>query len=205
MYTTFFVCKPQELAEGFPGWRLPLPQPVRREFKNPFTGKVSTIETREPEWQDEGDQAFDRDYQAVAIEGSYEDYLERRLPPFVHTLPHWAAKSLTEVELSPLAQAVGVAPRFECPLYGPPASGAVLQELSPDMLSKLALLDERGVDAAAEKWAATMSTPEYTRSMTGSNIKDGWTASEAMEILRPIVALARQAGAGQRMYLLIEA
>src|SRR5262245_26351940 len=30
IYTTFFLCKPPELPGGFPGWRLPLAQPVRR-------------------------------------------------------------------------------------------------------------------------------------------------------------------------------
>jgi hypothetical protein len=50
-----------------------------------------------------------------------------------------------------------------------------------------------------------MSTPDYTHSVSGERLNDGWAANEAMEILQPIVALARQAAAGQRMYLLIEA
>ena len=204
IYTTFFLCKPEELPGGFPGWRAPLAAPVQRQFKNPFTGEISTIETRAPEWPEEEQDALERDYQVVAMQGKYEEYLEGRLPPSVRTCRHWAAKGLTEIELSPLAEAVGVEPRFECPLYAPPSSGAMLLELPPDMLSKLVSQDQSGLQAVAEKWAARMSTPEYTHSVTGVKLNDGWAASETMEILSPIVALARQAGVGQRMYLLIE-
>ena len=97
IYTTFFLCKREELSAGFPGWRLPLPKPVRREFKNPFTGTVAVMETREPEWPEEADEAFPPRYQVVAIEGSYKDYLENRLPPFVRENPHWATKAVTEI------------------------------------------------------------------------------------------------------------
>lgn len=206
IYTTFFACNPQQLPSGFPGWLPPLPKPVERQFKNPFTGEISTVETREPEWPDGEDaDLMDREYQVVAIQGDYEDYLEGRLPPFVQRQPHWAAKGLTEVELSPLAQAIGLEAKFECPLYGPPSCGAVLQELPSEMLPKLASLDERSLKALAAKWAATMSTREYTHSVTGVKLNDGWAQSDAIEILQPIVALARQAAAGQQIYLLIEA
>ena len=46
IYSTFFLCKPEELSSGFPGWRPALPESVRREVTNPFTGKTMTIETR---------------------------------------------------------------------------------------------------------------------------------------------------------------
>jgi hypothetical protein len=205
IYTTFFLCKPEELHGGFPGWRPPLAAPVRRQFKNPFTGELSTIETREPEWLEEGEEVFERDYQVVAAEGNYKDYLEGRLPPFIRACPHWAAKGLTEVELGPLADALGVVPTFEFSLYCPPSAGATLQQLPLDMPSKLVSQDQPGLQAIAEKWAARMSTPEYTHSVTGVRLNDGWTASEGMGILRQIVTLARQAAVGQRMYLLIEA
>ena len=60
IYSTFFLCKPNDLPRNFPGWRLPLAIPVRRQLKNPFTGQTSTIETREPEWPDEED-VFEED------------------------------------------------------------------------------------------------------------------------------------------------
>lgn len=191
--------------DAFPGWRPPLPQPVRREFKNPFTGEVSIIETREPEFINEGDEAPERHYSVTAIEGSYEEYLESRLPPFVRAHPHWAAKGLTEIELSPLAAALGVEPNLECALYGPPSIGALVLQLSPDMLSKLSELDRRGVETVAKRWATMRSSPEYTHSVTGVKLSDGWKASDAMELLLPAVALARQAAGEKQMYLLIEA
>src|SRR4051794_39853795 len=97
-YTTFFLCDPEELTSGFPGWRLPLAKPVTREVRNPFTGAVSVVESHEPEWPEEAGDEAEREYQVVQIEGNYEDYLEGRLPRFVHSSPHWAAKGLTQVE-----------------------------------------------------------------------------------------------------------
>jgi hypothetical protein len=204
VYTTFFLCKPEELPRGFPGWRPPLPTPVRRQFKNPFTGQISTIETREPEWSDEQGDAFEREYQVVSIEGAYEDYLEGRLPPSVGRWPHWAAKGLTELELRPLAEAMGLRAEFDFPLYAPRSSGATLQELPPEMLTKLPSIDQAGLEGVAEKWAATMSTPCYTHSASGRKLNEGWTANEAMEILECLLQLAQQAEPGQHIYLLIE-
>jgi hypothetical protein len=186
IYTTLFLCKREELLDGFPGWSHPLPEPVRREFENPFTGTVSTMETREPEWPDDAFEAVPPKYQVVAISGSFEDYLENRLPPFVRAKPHWATKGLSEEELGLLAQAVDVEPNFESPLFAPPSSGATLRQLPPELLSQIARLDDRGLELFAEKCAVTMSPSEA-------------------KILRPIVELARRATDGQRMYLLIEA
>jgi hypothetical protein len=204
VYTTFFLCKSEELPGGFPGWRLPLPQPVHREIRNPFTGETSVIETREPIWPEEASEELSRDYRVLAIEGRYEDYLEGRLPPFVHRCPHWAAKSLTEVELRPLLQEFGVDAGLECAIYSPPSAGAVVQQLPSELLPKLGSLDQTGLKVVAKRWAATMSTPEYTHSVSGEKLSDGWTVSDAMEILKPIVALARKAAGGQELYLLIE-
>jgi hypothetical protein len=205
IYTTVVVCDPQELVAGFPGWRTPLPNPVKREVKNPFTGEMMTIETREPDWgDDDGTDPVNLEYQVVSIEGNYQDYLDGRLPGFIRSNQHWATKNLTVVELAPLAEAVGEEPRFECPLYSPPSLGAILHEFPVDMVAKFASLDDQGLDAVAKKWAATMSTPEYTHSVTGLKLDDGWSATEAMEVLKPLVDLARKTGDGQRMYLFIE-
>jgi hypothetical protein len=202
IYTTFFLCKQDELPGGFPGWRLPLKKPVRRKFRHPLTREWSVVETREPEWPEDADEELDQDYQVAALEGRYEDYLEGRLPPFVRACPHWAAKGLTEVELDPLFKATAVEGSLECALYGPPSLGAVIQQLPPEFLAKIGSLNQKAV---AKRWAAAMSTPEHTHSVSGVKLSDGWTTTEALEILRPIVTLARIATAGQRMYLLIEA
>ena len=143
--TTFFLCRPAELPSGFPGWRLPLAQPVRRKFRNPFTGKDEIVETRDPEWSDgEGDE-LGRENQVVEIAGSYEDYLEGRLPPFVRSCPHWAAKGLTQVELTPLLEAAGVAESMECAIYSPPSLGAVVQQFPAGFLTNLGSLDQKTV------------------------------------------------------------
>jgi hypothetical protein len=205
IYTTFFLCKPEELPVGFPGWRLPLAKPVRRKVRNPFTGKMVVIESREPKWPKGAGDEPDRDYQVVAIEGPYEDYLEDRLPPFVRGCSHWAAKGLTEVELKPFLESAGVDDRLEPAIYSPPSSSAMVQQLPTELLTKLGSLNQRGLRSVAKRWAAVMSTPEYTHSVSGIKISDGWTVSDAMEIVQPIVELARKAASGQRMYLLIEA
>lgn len=206
IYSTFFVCNTEKLPDGFPGWRPPLLKPVRRKVKNPFTGKMTILETRAPEWSDEEEStSLAREYKVVAITGKYEDYLEGRLRPFVRAQPHWCAKGLTEVELNPLGQAAGVEPALETTLYSPPSSGALLQQLRPELLAKLLVLDKEGVKAIGERWAATMSTPRYTHSVTGKKISAGCSAEDALAILEPILELARQVSDQQGMYLLIEA
>src|SRR5690349_1883975 len=120
VYTTFFITRPEELASGFPGWKPPLPAPVRREFRHPFTKQLVSIVTREPEWPAEEQRGAMPQYRAVPVQGRYEDYLENRLPPFVRQQQHWAAKGLTDIEVEPLLRAVGVATELESPIYAPP-------------------------------------------------------------------------------------
>ena len=209
IYTTFFLCNPQQLAAGFPRWRSPLPTAVKRVVKNPFTGQAMTIETREPEWP-EGAFAEPQNYerQVVAIKGEYrdyQDYLEGRLPAFVRGQPHWAAKGLMEIEVGALAEALDCESSLECALYPPPSSSKALQKIPAAATRALALLDADGLNAIATKWAATMSGPDYTQSTTGEVLSDGWSQGDAMEALRPIAALARKAAADQQMYLLTEA
>ncbi|HVX09740.1 MAG TPA: hypothetical protein VHC22_00925 [Pirellulales bacterium] len=184
IYTTFFVCTPPELAAAFPGWLPPLTTPVKRDTTKPFTGETTTVESREPEWTD------DPDTDSPDLD-------------FVFSHPHWDTKGLTEVELGPLADALGLEPKFEYPLYAPPSSHVYLVGLPTELVPKLVSLDANGLEAVAAKWAAAMSTPEYTHSVTGNKLNDGWTPSDAMGILHEFVTLARQASADQRLYLLI--
>jgi hypothetical protein len=202
IYTTFFLCRPDELPDGFPGWRLPLATPVRREARNPFTGKVVVVESREPQWPEDASEDTTAEYHVVAIEGSYEDYLEARLPPFVRACPHWAAKGLTEVDLAPLLEGAGAPGEMACPLYAPPSSGAMLQQLPSGFLAALPSLDR---NAVARRWAAALSTPEHTHTISGVKLSDGWTPAEALDVLEPLAALVRRAAEGQQLYLLTEA
>ena len=164
VYTTFFLCRPDELPGGPPGWRPPLAKPVRREFRNPFTGELSVVETREPEWPEGEGEGPEREYRVIALEGRYEDYLEGRLPAFVGSCPDWAAKGLTELELKPLLKAAGLEGSLEHAIYSPPWSGAVVQQLPPEFLDRLPSLDQKSL---AKRWAAAMSTPEHTHSVSG--------------------------------------
>jgi hypothetical protein len=99
IYSTLFLCTPAELKDGFPGWRPPLDQSVVRLMENPFTGESVTIESRDPFGDEVDDEDSEHEFQVPEIEGSYEDYLEQRLPSFVRDQSHWAAKDLTALEL----------------------------------------------------------------------------------------------------------
>ena len=117
IYSTFFLCKPQVLQSGFPGWRPPLPEPISRQVKNPFTGEMMTIKTRVPEWPEDAEDDLDKRIGVVVGQGRYEDYLEGRLPQFVRGQSHWCAKNLTQVELDPLGEAAGFPSALDDALY----------------------------------------------------------------------------------------
>jgi hypothetical protein len=203
IYSTFFLAKPRDLGRGFPGWKPPLPKPVQRTFKNPFTGEVKTIESTAPEWPDEDD-GWSRAPQVVGITGDYEDYLEGRVPRFVRDRPHWCAKGLTEVELKPLGQALDIEPALATALYGPPPAGAIIDRIRPELVSALESLEKNEVKAVARRWAATMSSRDFTHSVTGNRISDGWRVGDALDILEPLIDLARERAEGEFMYLLVE-
>jgi hypothetical protein len=200
IYTTLFLCSPDGLIAGFPGWKPPLGQPVRREFRNPFTGTMTVIETREPEWasEDAVDETISH-FREGAVHGGFKDYLESRLSPFVRECPHWAAKGLTD--LKPLLRAVQVSDLLEHPIYGPPSRGAMIQQLPREFIDKMANIEQTSV---AEKWAAEMSAPIHTHSVSGKRINEGWTTDQAMQALSPIVSLVKKATQGQSMYFLVE-
>src|SRR5687768_15677660 len=132
IYTTFFVAWPGDLPAGFPGWKLPLTVPVRREFRNPFTKELVSVDTREPDWPAEEEPVAMPQHRAVVTQGRYEDYFENRLPPFVRAREHWAAKGLSDIEIEPLLRAVRVDIELHSPIYAPPSSGAVLKEFPAD-------------------------------------------------------------------------
>ena len=208
IYSTFFLSAPEQLHSGFPGWKLPLPQPVTRSTINPFTLEKMTIETRAPEWDDvDPDDLPFPDMAVVAIEGDYQAYLEQRLPPFIQSQPHWCSKGLTLVELDPLIGIVtGIdEKRLETPLYAHPSLGSWIAQFPSDFFEHLTAAEEAAITAVAEKWAATMSTPEYTHSMDGNRLSEGWTVEDASGILSNITELARRQEPGQSLYLLTEA
>lgn len=207
IYTTFFLGEPRQLLAALPGWKLPLPRPVTRRSINPFTREEIMITTREPEWDDFDPESMEiPEYQVVAIEGDYETYLEQRIPSYVQSQPHWCAKNLTSVELDPLiAAAIGTDDaRLETALYAHPSLGTAIEQFPDAFVAQLKTAGDASLRSLAEKWAARMSTPEFTHSVSGVRLSDGWTVDDALGILKPLVELAKQQTINQSMFLLIE-
>jgi hypothetical protein len=205
IYTTFFLCEPAALSGGFPDWRPPLAEPVRHEVRDPFTDELMVVESRVPVWPVESEDAgrwLEPAYEVVTVEGSYDDYLEDRLPPFVRNCPHWIAQGLTDIELAPLLELVDLPVSMEQPIYAPPWYGEMLQQLPAGFLARLLSLDQQDV---ARRWAAAMSAPEDADSAPGQVLSDAWTASDALELLQRLIDLAKKADAAHQMYLLTEA
>jgi hypothetical protein len=57
------------------------------------------------------------------------------------------------------------------------------------LISKLISFDNSGTDVVAKRWAEIMSGPNYTHSVAGVRLNDGWQMSHAKEILQIIVAI----------------
>jgi hypothetical protein len=207
IYTTFLLCEPHKLAEGFPGWLPPLDAPVVRTVRNPFTGAELTLETQAPDWPDtEGSDFTMPPMQVISGQGDYQTYLERRIPSFVQSLPHWCIKNLTSLELVPLVEAAGiVASQLDTPLYSHPSCSAGLEQFDQEFVALLKGSDDATLEGLASRWAATMSTSDYTHSISGDRIADDWTNADAMSLLRPLAALAKKQSGSQRLYLLTEA
>jgi len=202
IYTTFFLCEPHELYPAFPGWKLSLPEPVSRTRTNPFTGEETTVKTREPEWIDVDPNDMQMpEIGVVAIEGDYETYSQNRIPSFVQSKPHWCAKNLTSIELEPLiAAATGIEEQeLETALYAHPSLSAGIEHIPSDFVDRLKSSNESVLNSIAKKWAAIMSTPDFTHSVDGERIEDD------MGVVRQITDLAKKQENDQSMYLLTEA
>lgn len=208
IYTTFFLCAPAELPAAFPGWKLPLPEPVSRTQVNPFTQEEITVETREPAWDNAAPNEMEMpNWDVVAIDSDYETYLENRLPRLVQSKPHWCAKNLTSLEIEPLVAAtIGSAGlQLETALYAPSSIAAGIELLPDEFVACLALSDEGALYGFAERWAAEMSSPEFTHSANGDRIQDEMTVNEALSVVDPIALIAKQRQNSESLYLLTEA
>jgi len=207
IYSTFFLAEPNQLPSAFPDWKLPLAEPLTRTSVNPFTREEVTITTRAPEWEDFDPEHVDfPERQVVAMEGDYQTCLENRIPPFVQSQPHWCGKNLTNVELEPLvAAATGIDdPELESALYAHPALACGSEQCPDEFVARLKSLADSDLNAIAKQWAARMSTPEYTHSVSGDRISDDWSLEDAVSLLNPMAQLARRHTDGQSLYLLIE-
>jgi hypothetical protein len=208
IYSTFFVARATELPGAFPGWKLPLPQPVTRQYFNRFLGEEVTTTSRSPDWDDVDPDSLEMpEYQVVAIEEDYATYLENRIPSFVRAQPHWCAKNLTNIEIEALGEAaLDAEVSLDSAMYAHPALGAGLLQLPDNFVAELKELKSPvAIEKLAAAWAARMSTPEHTHTMSGERIEEDWTAEDARRILDPLLKLVQEVSAGQAIYLLIEA
>jgi hypothetical protein len=204
----FSYAIPANLQVGFPEWKLPLSGPVSRTILNPFTREEMTFLTRDPEWDElVSDEMETPQWAAVNIEGDYETYLQQRLPPFVQSKPHWCSKGLTEVEIGPLVAAfIGIEEvELEIPIYAHPSCGIAIVQLPRIFLAHLSDSDEATLKSMALKWANTMSSPEYTHSVSGDRLYEDWTLEDGLRVVKPLADLLSQGRESQLMYLLIEA
>lgn len=207
IYSTVFLCEPRQLLPAFPGWKLPLAQPVTRTRVNPFTQEGVTVQTTEPEWDDADEIAAPSAPAAVvAVEGDYAAYLESRIPEFVRRQPHWCTKGLTSYEFDPLVEAVTgeTEARLQSALYAHPTIPAGIEQFPNDFVLRLSEARSANLEVFADNWASAMSTPDRTHSPTGERVRDDWKARDAHDVLTSIAQLASRQQAEQAMFLLTE-
>ncbi len=200
IYSTFFVAAHEMLISAFPGWKLPLGKPLKRQISD-FLGENRTIETQEPLWEDSPAEEPAPQYSVVSLEGNYAEYLEARLPAFVREAAHWCSKGLTNLEIDPLGELTDSNPALEYTLFAHPSLSSQLFVFRQSIVDQIL----KAPQDMAQQWAARMSTPEYTHSADGSErLQDDWSVDDALSILNPLGDLARNASQGQRVYLLVE-
>lgn len=206
IYSTFFLCDRETLPLLFPGWRPPRDVPVVREVKNPFTGEMTRVSSREPDWPDDAsDTPLSDGYQLIRIEGNYEQYLEARLAPEIRGRPHWCTKGLMEDEMAELGAAAGVEPALDVALYAPPRVAATLAEMHRELVLQLAAADGRRLAEIASCWGGAMSMSDYVRTVPDDRTEGDPACAYEFGVIEAIAALARRASSDERLYLLMEA
>jgi hypothetical protein len=207
IYSTFFLARPIDLLSGFPDWKPPLPKPIVRHVKNPFTGEAMTVTTNAPDWDDvESEDHQLSEIRVVAGSGDYDAYLEGRVPEFVRQSPHSCLKNLTNIDIEPLvAAATGRAvAQLQSAIFAPPTKRSLVLAIPDELVAALATVDEPSLRRIAEAWAAELSTPDYTHASDGQRISDDRTTDEMLEIVNFLASLARCRTDGHCMYLLLE-
>jgi hypothetical protein len=208
IYSTIFLAPAEDLAGEFPRWKIPLAEPLTRTFVHPLFKEEVTVTSREPEWAGNDPSVFTLpEYNVVAIQGDYGAYLEARLPAFIRERAHWCGKGLTSVELDPLiAVAMGSdAEKLEPALFAHPSVGAGLDVFPHGFVDIMASANEFTMRQLAQRYAAFMSKPEFTHSVSGQRLQPDMTLEDGLSLLRPIHGVANQRNHAERMYLLVEA
>jgi hypothetical protein len=200
VYTTVLAATASELDSAFPGWRKPLPKPVKKTRINPFTKKPQTYESWEPE-DVVSDDLNKPGPGVVQIHGDYQTYLRERLPARLKTLPMLAAKGVLSTHVEQLLAAVaGRAEERLLPAMFPPGGSAATGKT-------LDVFPAWGIEALAELVDdALPSIGEQLATAEGWFADEGWTPRDCSSLLGELRRMALNAREGQRsLYLLTEA
>jgi hypothetical protein len=198
MYSTLFLAEPSALAPAFQTWLT-----CHSQKRNVAGWPSANEDNREIAETESNRRTPDR---AIRSPDSYPGYLELRIPTFVQNQSHWCAKNLCSVELNPLIlAATGVDTlKLESALVFRETASAILEVFPNDFVVSLQRASEFVIRHGAAKWAAMMSTPQFTHSVSGVRVEDDWTVEGALHLLRPIVELSRAKTNNQHLYLLVE-
>ena len=147
--TDFFLASMQELRAACPGWKAPLPRPVKRQGVNPFTKKPIEILTTAPD---------PAEFDAGASKHADSARLHRV-----------DLKGLSPVELEGLVRVVleesdsQVSNVYDVPLYAPPGTDEVIFRVPPALVDRLARLDAAALASCVEQWntASGRNLSEY--------------------------------------------
>jgi hypothetical protein len=199
VYTTFFAAQPSDLAGAFPGWRQPLPSPVKRTRVNPFTKKPQTYDSWEPEDIEPGP-ARAANPRVVPIRDDYQTYLRERLPAAMRTWPQLPTKGVLSPHVEQLLAVVGGrAEERVVPALFPPggsASGTTLDVLPAWAIEALASVRSEAVRSLGQQ----LATAE------GWFADESWAREDCAGLIESLNTLALKARDGaRRLYLLTEA
>jgi len=135
--TDFFATTESELRAYYPGWKLPLEQPIRIASKNPFTGESAEAVSWDPDPE--------RPVEDVGPPGPPSPSIDLK------GLGHTSVISLIGIVHDSSAQAEESFMRLA--LIGP-EEGPWINELPPAFVAKLAKLDGADRDRVAEAWTS---------------------------------------------------
>lgn len=139
--TDFFAASKGELAEAFRGWLTVADQPVKRDFKNPFTGKMQVIDVWPPS--------------SPISDGPLVEF------PDVRALPHCKFKRVDHVKLAKLDHLLCGRPFSDSiKAIGKPAlfkhssdNDCGLHEIPSQLVSAIAGMVDEKLKSTATDWA----------------------------------------------------
>lgn len=136
----WFIATAEDVRKAFPNWRQPLPAPVHRQLRNPFTG----------------DLIFNSDGSPL-MTNSYLPEFRSGPPPECPALANFHSVNLWPLgafEVTDLAEAIGVRPPVEAldALFAEPSSGWSLHQL-PALLLGALVQSQDDTETVAQRWA----------------------------------------------------